>query len=195
MIYFWIIISFFIGSIPFGVLVAKTFKGLDPRKEGSGNSGATNVARIAGLPLGILTLACDILKGVLPVLIGMYLTVNLFLISVVALSAILGHIRSPFLGWRGGKGVATTIGALLPLAFWPLLCAAIICILVLLLSGYVSVGSLTVAVSLPILYIIFGQWSLLPLAFVLLGLIFWTHRDNIQRLAVGKEKNWRKKDS
>ena len=129
-------LAFFLGSIPFGLVIAKTFKGIDPRKAGSGNIGSTNVARLCGLPWGIMTLFCDIMKGLLPVLLAVNVLPDPYMQSLVALAAVTGHIKSPFLGFKGGKGVATTIGALIPLAFWPLLCAVLCCVAVIAVTRY-----------------------------------------------------------
>ncbi len=185
-----LILAFFSGSIPFGLLIAKKFKGIDPRKEGSGNIGSTNVARLCGLPLGLLTLFFDIMKGLLPVLLAVHLLPSPLMQSCVALAAVAGHIKSPFLGFHGGKGVATTIGALIPLAFLPLLCAVACCVLVIAVTRYVSLGSMVMAASLVLFYALFGRYELLPLGFILLAAILWAHRENIRRLIQGKENKF-----
>ncbi len=184
------VLAFLSGSIPFGLLIAKTFKGIDPRKAGSGNIGSTNVARLCGLPLGLLTLFCDIMKGMLPVLAASQFLSSPLMESAVAIAAVAGHIKSPFLGFHGGKGVATTIGALIPLAFWPLLCAVLCCVLTIAITRYVSLGSLVLAGSLVLFYALFGRWELLPLGLVLLAAIVWSHRENIKRLLQGKENKF-----
>jgi len=183
--------AYLLGAVPFGVLIAKLCKGIDPRRAGSGNPGATNVARLCGLPWGILTLACDLLKGLLPVWIASCHAPGI-LPSVVALAAVAGHITSPFLGFHGGKGVATTIGVLIPLGLAPLLCAVGCCLVIIAVTGYVSAGSLVLISSLLVFYPIFGRPELLPLALVFLLILFWTHRTNIRRLLRGEEKSWRK---
>ena len=182
--------AFLLGSVPFGLVVAKTFKGIDPRKAGSGNIGSTNVARLCGWPCGLLTLFCDIMKGTIPVLIAVYLLPEQFQQSLVALAAVLGHIKSPFLGFKGGKGVATTIGALIPLAFLPLLCAVACFFVVVFLTRYVSLSSMTMSVALVIFYAVFGYWQLLPLGVVLAAMIIWAHRSNIGRLLRGEESKF-----
>lgn len=183
-------LAYALGAVPFGVLIAKAFKGIDPRTQGSGNPGATNVARLCGLPFGILTLACDLLKGLLPVWLAMQISDNALFHSLTALAAVSGHIKSFFLNFHGGKGVATTIGALIPLGFWPLLTSVVCCVAIIGLTGYVSTGSLMLVASLIVIYPLFGRWELLPLALVLLCIVFWTHRENIQRLALGTEKGF-----
>lgn len=189
----WVALAFALGSIPFGVVIARLARGIDPRRAGSGNPGATNVARLCGLPFGILTLACDLLKGALPVWASLYLDPSTLFHSAVALAAVAGHIKSPFLGFHGGKGVATTIGALLPLGFWPLLGAVLCCLAVIAATSYVSLGSLTLITSLVVFYPLSGRRDLLPLALILMAIIFWTHRANIRRLVRGEEKSWRKR--
>lgn len=187
---FCLILAFFLGSIPFGLVIARTFKGVDPRKAGSGNIGSTNVARLCGLPWGILTLFCDIMKGLLPALMAVHFLPSAYMQSAVALAAVVGHIKSPFLGFRGGKGVATTIGALIPLAFWPLLCAVLCCVAVIAVTRYVSLGSMVMAASLVIFYALFGRFDLEPLALILLIMIVWAHRANIGRLMRGEESKF-----
>ena len=182
--------AFLLGAVPFGLVVAKTFKGIDPRKAGSGNIGSTNVARLCGWPCGLLTLFCDIMKGTLPVLLAVYLLPEQFQQSLVALAAVLGHIKSPFLGFKGGKGVATTIGALIPLAFLPLLCAVACFFVVVFLTRYVSLSSMTMSVALVVFYAVFGYWQLLPLGVVLAAMIIWAHRSNIGRLLRGEESKF-----
>ena len=181
---FCVALAFLLGAVPFGLVIAKTFKGIDPRKAGSGNIGSTNVARLCGLPWGILTLFCDIMKGLLPVLLAVHLLPSAYMQSAV------GHVKSPFLGFRGGKGVATTIGALLPLAFWPLLCAVLCCVAVIAVTRYVSLGSMVMSVSLILFYALFGRFDLVPLAVILCAMIVWAHRANIGRLARGEESKF-----
>ena len=182
--------AFVLGSIPFGLVIAKTIKGIDPRKAGSGNIGSTNVARLCGWPCGVLTLFCDIMKGTLPVLVAVHFMPEQFCQSLVALAAVLGHIKSPFLGFKGGKGVATTIGALIPLAFLPLLCAVACFFVVVFITRYVSLSSMTMAVALVVFYALFGHYQLLPLGIVLAVMIIWAHRSNIGRLMRGEESKF-----
>ena len=184
------VFAFFLGAVPFGLVIAKTFKGIDPRKAGSGNIGSTNVARLCGMSCGLLTLFCDIMKGVLPVLIAVYVLPSQFQQSLVALAAVMGHIKSPFLGFKGGKGVATTIGALIPLAFLPLLCAVACFFVVVFITRYVSLSSMTMAVALVVFYAVFGYWELMPLGVVLAAMIIWAHRTNIKRLLRGEESRF-----
>ena len=191
----WVLISFLSGSIPFAVVIAKTFKGIDPRKEGSKNPGTTNVARLCGFQYGLLTLVCDSLKGTVPVFLSIWLfdkTDYEWLPSACAFAAFIGHIKSPFLGFHGGKGVATGIGVLIPLAFPPLLAAVCLCVLVIALTGYVSAGALTLYTALPFCYYFFDSSRWIPLSLVMLAIVLWTHKSNMKRLLKGEEKSWRK---
>ncbi|HIW79445.1 MAG TPA: glycerol-3-phosphate 1-O-acyltransferase PlsY [Candidatus Bilophila faecipullorum] len=189
----WIAITYCIGSVPFGLVFAKTFCHIDPRTAGSGNVGATNVSRLCGTGWGVATLACDLLKGALPVAIIMHYSGSELAWTLTALAAILGHLYSCFLGFKGGKAVATSIGVLIPLAFWQLLAAVVLCLLLIWRSGFVSLGSLALVTAMPILLALSGKFSLLPLSLIILGLVYWSHRENIRRLARGEEKTWIKK--
>ncbi|MDR2051586.1 MAG: glycerol-3-phosphate 1-O-acyltransferase PlsY [Deltaproteobacteria bacterium] len=187
--------AYILGSVPFGLLVARFFCGVDPRLEGSRNVGATNVARLCGLPCGILTLVCDALKGLLPVCSALY-GPGAFTpqwAGLVGLCALLGHLHSVFLGFRGGKAVATSIGVFLPLSFPVLLLSGLLCLLAIWRSGYVSLGSLLLAASLPVFLLILGRLELLPLALTVLALVFVKHRENIKRLLAGEEKSFLKR--
>ncbi len=188
----FLIIAYLAGSIPSGVIVAKLAKNIDPRTAGSNNPGSTNVARLCGFKYGVITLIGDISKGFLPVLAATYYLESPYMLSAIAFTAIFGHLKSFFLNFEGGKGVATLVGSLLPLVFLPLLASALICILVILRSGYVSLGALTMALVLPIFCILFGYFTYIPLAFAIFLVIYWTHRQNIVRLAKNEEKPWRK---
>ncbi|HCG05436.1 MAG TPA: acyl-phosphate glycerol 3-phosphate acyltransferase [Desulfovibrio sp.] len=189
----WIAIAYVMGSIPFGLVFARTFCGVDPRTGGSRNVGATNVARLCGTKWGVATLVCDALKGALPVAIALSFSDSTFFHSLTALAALLGHLHSCFLGFKGGKAVATTVGVFIPLAFWQLVLAGIACIAVIWRSGFVSLGSLTLVTALPVFLLVYGKWKLLPLALVVMALVYWSHRENIGRLARGEEKPWQKK--
>lgn len=184
--------SYVVGSIPFGVVIAKTFCGIDPRREGSMSSGATNVARLCGLPWGIMTLACDILKGALPVYGAFLLDDAPFFVSLTALACVAGHVWSCFMKLKGGKAIATAIGVFIPLAFWPLLGSCALCMLVIWRSGFVSLGSITLLVSLPVFLAITNLWQWLPLSICVAVIGIWRHKDNIKRLLKGEEKAWLK---
>ncbi len=183
-----IIASYFIGAIPTGVILATACSGRDIRREGSGNIGATNVARVLGKKLGVLTLVGDLLKGFVPVCIGSYLFSSVQVVCFMGLAAFLGHLFPVYLRFKGGKGVATALGVFLYLAPVAILAAMVIFVVVVGIWKYVSLGSLTAAAMLPPLLLIMGS----PKPVVLLGvvcalLIFIKHTGNIQRLLKGTE--------
>ena len=191
-----LLIAYLLGSIPFGRIVGRTFCGLDPRSGGSGNTGATNVARLCGPKWGVLVLILDALKGLVGVLIAMRLSPDTYYHCAAALAAIIGHRYSIFMRFTGGKAVATTVGVFIPLAFFPLLGAAAVCALVIWRSGFVSLGSLTLVTLLPVLLAINGQWQVLPLALLVAAIVYYAHRENIRRLLNKEEKPWlTKKDA
>nr|WP_031479338.1 glycerol-3-phosphate 1-O-acyltransferase PlsY [Maridesulfovibrio frigidus] len=190
---FWLLFAYFLGSLPFGLLIAKISCGIDPRNEGSKNTGATNVARLCGFKYGIAALILDIAKGFIPVAMASQYSHNWVFLSLVALAAIIGHVFSIFLDMRGGKAVATSIGAFLAIAPAATIWAVLFCVIVILLSGYVSMGSLTLAVALPVLALFTGSFGAVVLGCAITLILFWTHRENIRRLATGEEISWKKK--
>ncbi len=185
------LLAFGLGMVPFGLYVARFVKGIDPRDAGSKNVGATNVARLCGTPWGVLTLALDLFKGFLPAALAPEGT-GWVALSLIGLAAILGHAYSPLLNLRGGKAVATTVGVFLALAPGALIISAICTLLVIWLSGYVSVGSLTLALALPVFCLLTGNIGMIPLAVAVMLFLFWRHRENILRLDRGEEMPWRK---
>ncbi|GAB7080926.1 glycerol-3-phosphate 1-O-acyltransferase PlsY [Megalodesulfovibrio paquesii] len=196
-----ILAAYVLGSIPFGLLIAKAFCGVDPRTEGSRNIGATNVARLCGMQWGVTAMLLDMAKGFLPALMADQLGAGPGLTACIALAALLGHVYSVFLRFRGGKAVATTLGIFAALAPWQCLGAAAICLAAIAVSGYVSLGSLALVVALPILLAttgaggvdgVGGSGDYLLLSLAVAGLVFWRHRENIGRLLRGEEKSWRK---
>lgn len=186
--------AFLLGSVPFGLLIGKQFCGIDPREGGSRNVGATNVARLCGLPFGLLTLLCDLLKGFLPVLVFSAGGHNLgWLAYAAGLGVICGHMFSLFLNYKGGKGVATTVGVFLALAPLQLILAGVACLVAIWRTGYVSAGSLILVSLLPLLLLFSGRgWDAL-FALVVAALVICKHKDNIRRLLRGEEKPWLKK--
>lgn len=199
----WLIplFGFLLGSIPFGLILGK-LKGIDIREHGSGNIGATNVFRTLGKRIGITCLFLDFIKGFIPVLVATRLTpdsLNGQTIEVVtALAAILGHNYSPWIGFKGGKGIATSGGALMALMPVGVLLLIIIFIVVTKLTKYVSVGSIATAISLPLVFLFGsslhgkfpnGDWNKPLFVFCLVAgaLAVWKHRANIARLRAGTE--------
>lgn len=187
----WLALTYVIGSLPFGLIIGRVFCAKDPRQHGSGNLGATNVARSCGKGWGAATLVLDAGKGFLPVAVAMTFSQSVFFLSLTALAAIMGHMFSMLLGWRGGKGVATTIGVFLALAPWPLFLALLVFAAVAWLSGHVSLASLALAGVLPLFLLLSGSFGLFLLSIVVMGLLFQSHRENILRLAAGQEHSWR----
>lgn len=184
---------YFLGSVPFGLLIARRFCGLDPRLDGSHNVGATNVARLCGFKWGVLTLACDVLKAYVPVAF-LAASGSPELAYPAALCVICGHMFSFFLNYKGGKGVATTVGVFLALSPWHLVVAGIACLAVIWRSGYVSAGSLVLVLTLPLLFLCAGSFGEVLFALVVAALVVYKHRDNIRRLFRGEEKAWLKKE-
>ena len=187
-----IIVAFGLGAVPFGLYVARFVKGIDPRDAGSKNIGATNVARLCGTQWGVLVLVLDIFKGYLPAAMAPDGTGWLAL-SLIGAASIAGHAYSPLLQFRGGKAVATTIGVFLALAPWTMFFSVIACLAVIALSGYVSMGSLTLALALPFFSFFTGNIWLLPLSLAVMLFLFWRHRENILRLDRGEEMPWRRR--
>ena len=188
----WIALAYVLGSVPWGLVIAKTFCRLDPRESGSRNTGATNVARLCGFGWGVATLACDVCKGALPVWLAFRINPSPVFVSVVGLACVLGHVFSCFMKFKGGKAVATSIGVFMPLAFWQLLAASALCCLIIWRSGFVSLGSLSLVAALVVALAVTGQWVWLPLSLCVLAVVVWKHKENIARLLAGTEKSWLK---
>ena len=194
--YFLVIAAYLLGSIPFGLLFGKC-AGIDVRRDGSGNIGATNVTRLAGRKLGFITLLSDVLKGIVPMVAAQTLLTGgdqPLWVAACGGAAFLGHLYPVYLGFKGGKGVATALGIFLFIAPWAAVLDIIIFAAVVFNWGYVSLGSLTAALMLPgLVWLIYRAGHATGLAF-LIGVFIWVkHRDNIQRLVRGEEKGWRKK--
>jgi glycerol-3-phosphate acyltransferase PlsY len=182
-----IICAFVMGSIPVGVIVAKT-KGVNLKKVGSGNIGATNVLRSLGKGPAALTLFGDMLKGTLAVALGKYFGLGTFYQGLIGLSAILGHNFSFFLGFRGGKGVATSLGVFLLYSPQTALITFIIWIVVALATKYSSLGALISFGLLPLNIILLDSKDKLPVALLASLFILIRHADNIRRLIKGTER-------
>jgi len=182
-----IIFAFILGSIPVGVIIARV-KGVDLKKVGSGNIGATNVLRSLGKGPAALTLIGDILKGTGAVALAGYFEVGPLYEGLTGLSAVLGHNFSLFLGFRGGKGVATSIGVLLLYTPQIALLTLIIWLVVVLITKYSSLGALVSFGLLPLNTALFESKEKLPVAILMAAFIIIRHRDNIQRLLKGTER-------
>ncbi len=195
-------ISFILGSIPFGKIVA-SFRGIDITKEGSGNIGATNVFRTVGKIWGVLVLILDALKGALPTLVTLWIYksnfLNFYLPEVyvfVGISSILGHMFSPFMGFKGGKGVATSLGVFFVLTPVGILVGLVVFGLFILIFRIVSISSIAASVSvfsyLLVYFIVSNTLSqnyiLLLSSFLVMVFIIVKHFPNIQRFIKGEEK-------
>ncbi|HEY0727805.1 MAG TPA: glycerol-3-phosphate 1-O-acyltransferase PlsY [Pyrinomonadaceae bacterium] len=177
-------IAYLIGSIPFGYLIVKLTSGADVRQTGSGGTGATNVSRRAGKAAGVLTLVLDAAKGAIAVLIATWWS-EAWVVALAAVAVIVGHIFPVWLGFRGGKGVATAVGVFLVLAPFALLGAGIVFVAVVSFTRYVSLASVSAAASIP--FLLWLQKAPLTAAVVIALLIIFAHRGNIARLIKGTE--------
>lgn len=187
-----IILGYLAGSIPTGLLLTKAFSDVDPRNEGSRNIGATNIFRTAGKKLGALTLVGDCLKGLIPVLLAVWIMKSDIWVGLTALSAFAGHLFPVFLKFKGGKGVATALGVYLGIAPLAVLIDAGIFFGVVLKWRFVSLGSLTSAAVMPILIAILTESKPYVIAsLIIAGLIYYRHQDNIRRLFGGSENRLR----
>jgi glycerol-3-phosphate acyltransferase PlsY len=185
-------IAYLFGSVPWGVIVTRFFANINIREAGSGNIGAHNVYRLTGTKLGLATLIGDLLKGAIPIYIALAWIEpgwqgDVWL-SLVALSAFFGHLFSIFLGFKGGKGVATGAGCFLAISPTVFFVCLLVYILILCMSGYSSAGSLSASLVLPIVtWPATHSLSITLTALILTVAIFTRHSDNIGRLAQGKE--------
>lgn len=180
--------AYIFGAFPTGFLLTRWLRGVDIREHGSGNPGATNVFRVVGKTAGSITLLVDALKGFLPVLFfSRYFSSDLAL-SGIALAAIFGHTWTIFLKFRGGKGVATSLGVFLALLPGPTLAALGVFLFSLGCSCYVSLSSILAAASLPLLCAVFGEsYYWVGFTFGVAALVVFLHRKNIVRLMNGSE--------
>ncbi|MFA7257381.1 MAG: glycerol-3-phosphate 1-O-acyltransferase PlsY [Kiritimatiellales bacterium] len=191
---FLTLVSYLIGSVPFGLLISKT-QGKDIRKLGSGNIGATNVLRCLGKPLGITCFVLDVLKGFLPAFFfPMFGNGGADIGILFGAASILGHNFPVFLKFKGGKGVATSAGVLLGVAPLAVVIGLLTWGIVFYATGYVSLGSIIAAVIVIITGWTVGYGSAVATALTLLGaLTIWRHRSNIQRLRNGTENKFQRK--
>ena len=177
------------GGIPTGYLVVKRLKGYDIRTRGSGNPGTANVYRNAGALAGAITLVVDALKGYAPVFLSITLQPRRPELALACgAAAIIGHNWTPLLGFKGGKGVATSAGVFLALMPWPMAATMAVFALAVKVSGHISVGSMSAAVALPIAALAFGQKTAYCIAAAVAGaLIIYKHIPNIKRLMQNRE--------
>jgi glycerol-3-phosphate acyltransferase PlsY len=192
----WLIpvIAYLLGSIPFGLLIVKARGGPDVRSTGSGNIGAANVARSAGALAGVLTLVLDAGKGYLAVWLAERVTGSSGRwMMIAAVASVIGHVFPVWLRFRGGKGVATTFGAFLPICRDAVVLAAVLWLLVVAFWRYSSLGSIVATAALPVfVYFLYAPrhappWYVTAGTVAISLLVLWKHRSNMERLIAGKE--------
>ncbi|GLX68997.1 glycerol-3-phosphate 1-O-acyltransferase PlsY [Paenibacillus glycanilyticus] len=186
-----VVLSYLLGSVSFSIVIARLVKGIDIREHGSGNAGATNTIRVLGKGPGILVFVLDFAKGIAAVWIGRALGLDEgidWTPALCGLAAIMGHNWPVYFNFKGGKGIATTIGAIAALAFVPALIAGIITIIVIAITRYVSLGSLIFAALTPVLIAIFYYSApVVTVSLILCLFAFVRHRTNIVKLLKGTE--------
>jgi acyl phosphate:glycerol-3-phosphate acyltransferase len=190
---FCIAVAYLVGSIPTGVLLGR-LAGVDVRSTGSGNIGATNVARTAGTSLGLLTLVGDFVKGLLPVFVARGIALPEAVVALVAVAALVGHVFSIFLAFRGGKGVATGIGALVALAPGGALIPLAVFAAAFAASRIVSASSVLASASVPVALVLLGYPTATCVAASSMALLIISrHHENIARLLAGTEPRFESK--
>jgi len=193
-----VVIAYFIGAISFGIIASKLFGIADPRTMGSGNIGATNVARSGKKSAAIFTLLGDMLKGFLPVWWAMQMAdvQHPWFVPAVGLAVFLGHLYPVYYGFKGGKGVATALGVMLGMSLKLGLAALGVWILVFAISRISSLSALVAAVAAPVIaYFLFGETSMpcVWLVVVMSAFLVWRHQSNIKKLLDGTEAGFNKK--
>jgi glycerol-3-phosphate acyltransferase PlsY len=213
-VFLGMLLSYLIGSFPTAVVVSKLFFGFDIRTRGSGNMGSTNAFRELGVLWGVVVQAVDILKGYIPTFflskllwqklpanLESFLAGELPLMLIFGFCAVAGHIWSIFVGFKGGKGINTALGMLLGITPVEVALSLVVFVIAFLSSGYVSLGSMSAALSYPIIILVrkiifdynYSNFEiLLGFSVVLLLLVFYTHRSNIKRLKAGTEHKFEK---
>ena len=191
------IASYLIGAIPFGLMIGRLV-GIDVRTSGSGNIGATNVTRLAGKKLGVFTLLLDCLKGFLPIYLASKLlpqgSGREIVILLCGILAVVGHMFPIYLGFKGGKGVATGLGVFLFLSPMAIAISFVVFAATVALSGFVSAGSLLASGLFPLWLYLLGEPAGAIVTGVIIALLIWfKHHENIGRLIRGEEKTWKKK--
>ena len=192
------IIAYLLGSISFSVIISKKMAGFDVREKGSGNAGSTNVLRTVGKKAAVLTLICDCLKGVLAILIA-YIAGNIvkdidksLLVQLAGIFVVIGHTFPVFFKFKGGKGVATSLGVLLMVNWQIGLICLVFALVLMALTRFVSLGSVAAAVLFPVLTVFIRTNYLVPGNYIIFGiilavLVIFNHRENVKRLLEGKE--------
>jgi len=184
-----VVLSYLLGSVSFSVLIGRFMKGVDVRQHGSGNAGATNTLRVLGKGPAIMVLLLDVCKGIAAVWLGYWLGGgSQWTAALAGIAAIAGHNWPLYFHFRGGKGIATAIGVLATLCFFPALIAGIIAILSIVITRYVSLGSLIFVILTPWMILVLGySWPLFWSSLIICVFAVWRHRSNIRKLIQGKE--------
>jgi glycerol-3-phosphate acyltransferase PlsY len=183
--------SYLLGSVPTGLLIGKAM-GVDIRNSGSGNIGATNVYRTVGRAVGIATLAGDCLKGLIPVLVAGWLGLPDIWVALAGIAAFFGHIFSIFLGFKGGKGVATALGVFLGVSPLAVLIAFVLFAIIVWKWRYISLGSISSAAAMPLIVAFTrGRPFLVAMTVLIAVVIILKHRENIERLRAGTENRFK----
>ena len=195
------IIAYLIGSINFSVIISKRMAGFDVREKGSGNAGTTNMLRSIGVKAAVITLLCDILKGVVVILIAILIgnivdgLDDALLVQLAGIFVIIGHTFPIFFGFKGGKGIATSLGVLLMINWQIGLICLVFALILMAITRMVSVGSIAAAILFPVLVVFIGQnyivpvnnWSYLIFSIIIAILVLFNHRENLKRIFTGKE--------
>lgn len=189
-----LVAGYLLGAVPFALIVVRLLTGRDLRRVGSGNPGATNALRAAGPIAGLVVLLLDVGKGALPVLAARALGAPAPVVAAAAVAPVLGHVFSLYLGFRGGKGVATAVGALAALDPWPVVLALAFFGLLVAATRYVSLGSIVLVLAVPALALVLGRLGAGPpagpylaAAGAIAALVVVRHAGNIRRLLTGRE--------
>jgi glycerol-3-phosphate acyltransferase PlsY len=191
-----LIFAYLLGAVPFGYLLFRLSEKRDIRSYGSQSTGATNVLRLKGWRYAIPVAVFDILKGAFPPLLALRLFSDFDLALACALALVLGHCFPVYIKFRGGKGVAATVGAYAVLGLKPLLLSLIVFVLLIVMTRFVSLGSLLAALSFPPFVLLFGEpRKLALLGLIIFGLIFFKHWGNLKRLLAGRERKFGERTS
>ncbi len=183
-----VVLGYLCGSLASAVIVCRIMKLPDPREQGSGNPGATNVLRLGGKKAAALTLAGDMLKGAIPVLLAHLLSDSPEVLASTAVAAIVGHMYPVYFRFKGGKGVATTFGAVAALVYPVALFMGAVWVVTAMATRYASLASMAAAVAAPLFALVFIQEPATVVALVIIAaLLVYRHRENIQRLRLGIE--------
>ena len=177
-----IVIAYLLGSLSCSVILSKVLKTVDPRTEESGNAGATNVLRVLGKKEALVVLIGDIVKGLIAVWIGHLFNIHAFFLGLVAFAAVVGHIYPLYFKFKGGKGVATAVGATLGLSFVSGIVMAIVWVAVAFVTSFASLASMISVIVGVLMLVIFSQAAYFLPSLLIAALVIWKHKDNITRL-------------